>query len=205
MTTAAPPKPKPKRETWRSWMPANAPEPAELISREDFIARVNALGADVSEGDLRFWEYHGVLPRAVKRWKDGANRVFYPRWMIGTVTQLRLLQRLGHPLREIGPRLRAHAPKAVDATIAIEEANRDPTFFETSGLRGDRLLQRAAARAVCGAVLQTGIRKLTATFESVMGQPVARTEVRFLDADGATLGAPTEPAADDGTDGDPDE
>jgi len=185
MAITAPPKPKPKRETWRDWMPDGALEPTDLMTREEFVARLNAVDIDVSEGDLRFWEYHGVLPRAVKRWQGGANRVFYPRWMIATVAELRVLQELGLSLREIGARLKDNAGRAVSSLEVLAEYDEIPNI-DTSGRRGDALLKWCGERARYDA-LKPGLLKLGQNFQSRTGEAVASVAVVFSDADGRTL------------------
>ncbi len=176
--------PKPKRETWRDWQPEGTPEP-EIMLRDEFVTRLQAVDVDVDEGDLRFWEYHGVLPRAVKKWHEGANRVFYPRWMISTVTRLRALQETGVPLRAIGPRLRADAVEDIHMLSLLTEFAADPDT-NVSGATGDALLRRCGDHARYDA-LYADIITLAAHFSSLSGNTVASVDVTFRGDDGMTL------------------
>ncbi len=136
MPTEAPSKP--KRETWRDWMrdaAPDVPEPTELLTREEFLAELNRLSLNVDEGTLRSWEYHGVLPRIVRRWDPGlrANRAYYPPWMIAAVLLLRESQGAGLSLQQIAARLRSHAGpiirRAHTAELLRREATSDPELM----------------------------------------------------------------------------
>ena len=97
---------KPARETWRDWLPPDAPEP-ELLTREQLVARLREAGIDADVSDLRYWEYHGILPRPVRQRHDGATRAVYPDWFVWLVGLLREYQgRDNKSLQEIGPALR---------------------------------------------------------------------------------------------------
>ena len=104
MTTEVPTKP--TRETWRDWEPIGAPEPNELLTRDELLSRLQAEGVTVSADDLRNWQLAGVIPYGERRWHAGATRVLYPAWMVGTVRNLRRLQGEGYKLGQIGPQLR---------------------------------------------------------------------------------------------------
>jgi len=154
------------------------------MTRDELIGRLIAVGVDVDEGDLRFWEYHGVLPRAVKKWHDGANRVFYPRWMIATVARLRALQDNGVPLRDIGHRLRADAAKDIAGLTFLAES--DPVGSNASGIKGDNLLRWIGGRARYD-ILQPSLMILVEHFEAITGESVSTIEVRFLKKDGKAI------------------
>jgi DNA-binding transcriptional MerR regulator len=178
-----------KRETWLDWMPDGSEEPRELLSREAFIARLNALGVDVSESDLRFWEYHGVLPRAVKKWRDGANRVYYPRWMIQTVTLLRALQGVGLPLRDVVPHLKKTVADAISVVETIDQLGQRPDA-DTTGTAGDKLLRFRAqklARFVLMESLEPEIKDLARRYEAVTSSRVGTIRVFFESDDGTEL------------------
>ena len=53
MTTATPQK-VPSQETWVDWLAPGQKEPADLITREQLVAEVEALGFKVSANDLRY-------------------------------------------------------------------------------------------------------------------------------------------------------
>jgi DNA-binding transcriptional MerR regulator len=99
---------KPKRETWRDWLPPGAPEPA-LLSRDELLGRLRAWRIEATERDLRFWEYEGVLPRSIRRSHGGAVRAVYPAWYANLVQRVRYLQREGYPLDQIRRRVRTYA------------------------------------------------------------------------------------------------
>ncbi|MDP9470624.1 MAG: hypothetical protein M3Q71_08145 [Chloroflexota bacterium] len=129
MPTESPPT-KPKRETWRDWArdaAPDVPEPTELLSREGFLAELNRLSLDVDEGDLRFWEYHGVLPRVVRQWdpERRANVARYPPWMIAAVLLLRESQGAGLSLQQIASRLRSHAGPIIRGAHTAELLRRE--------------------------------------------------------------------------------
>lgn len=169
------------RETWRDWMPEGVPEPVNLMTREAFVARLNAIDVDVDEGDLRYWEYHGALPRAIKRWHDGANRVFYPRWLIYTVALLRALQAAGLPLRSITPRLRDSTQEALDWVAQIEALVGDHAMGP--GPKGDALLGARAAvvgRFVLLESLDDALAGIGQRYRAITGKPVRLVRVSFL-------------------------
>jgi len=115
MPTEAPTKP--KRETWRDWLPPNMPPQAEddLVTRDQLLDQVKRrCAADtkpVTEIDLRYWEHLGALPGPVRKWHNGATRALYPGWMWLAVREVRLLQRAGYSLAQIAPQLRAYVDR----------------------------------------------------------------------------------------------
>lgn len=176
------------RETWRDWMPEGSPEPADLMTREAFLARLNGVGVDAVEGDLRFWEYHGVLPRAIRRWHDGASRVLYPRWMIMAVALLRDFQDLGFSLRDIAPRLRALVRDAIgwgdtaglspaQADAALRQRARDLARFALLESIDNELAELGRRYAV---VTRQDVGTVRVTFLAPDGQEIDRYEARFL-------------------------
>ena len=114
--------PSKERITWRDWQPPGTPDPDELLTREEFVARMNDLAIDVDATALRYWEGQGVLPRGVRKRIDKATYVFYPRWLMMSIELLRLLQGFGISLDEIAPCLRKTAPDAI--RMANKTANR---------------------------------------------------------------------------------
>ena len=100
--------PKPKRETWRDWLPDGAPEPEarELLTRDEFLNALRDRDVPITTSMLVHWERAGALPRAVRRWQDGAPRALYPEWLIRLAALIPSLQERGLPLREIGTHLR---------------------------------------------------------------------------------------------------
>lgn len=100
---------KPKRETWLDWLPSDAPDPLELITRQELARRVSDRGFDVTNEKIGYWEKQGVLPLPVRRWHEGATRALYPSWMEDVV------------IRAIGLRERG------ESTSGIRQSTRDLT------------------------------------------------------------------------------
>ena len=94
------------QETWRDWLAPGQAEPRPLLTRAELVARTRAFGVKVSPVDLYYWEYTGVLPRAVKRWHEGAVRALYPEWFPYLILSLRDAQEAGKSLDEIAALLR---------------------------------------------------------------------------------------------------
>lgn len=141
---------KKERVTWRDWQPPGTPDPDELLTREELVARMNDLAIDVDATDLRYWEGLGVLPRGVRKRIDKATYVFYPRWLMQSVELLRRLQAIGLSLEEIAPRLRETAADAVQ--VANETADK-PLRVSRPGqpavsTRGDVVLVNYARKLV---------------------------------------------------------
>lgn len=137
---------KKERVTWRDWQPPGTPDPDELLTREELVARMKDLAINVSARDLIYWESLGILPRGVRVRRNNATYVVYPRWLMHSVELLRRLQAFGLSLEEIAPRLRETAARAV--RIANETADK-PLRVSRPGqpsmsTRGDVTLVNAA-------------------------------------------------------------
>jgi DNA-binding transcriptional MerR regulator len=190
---------KPKRITWRDWMPEGSPEPQTLLTRDEFLARLNAQNVNVDESDLRYWEYSGILPRAIKKWHENANYVFYPRWMLQTVTLLRGLRDAGLPLRDIPHYLQQDTEDALRFTRLAEEQDQlnqklndqaDQTIFEDVQRGGDELLiarGRKRARYAVMASLDAKIRDIVQRYETVTDSHVGEVTVLFKAPGGEEL------------------
>lgn len=187
------------RETWLDWQHAEAPgepEPDEtdLMSRSEFIARLNRLGADVDEGDLRFWEYQGVLPRATKRWHDGANRVFYPPWMLATVVLLRELQRgevRRAKLNEIAPILRMFTGEAVTRAVVLKklrERNHHEVAATLGGGNEDAWVAGAALSRLNEALLDPPVIEALRRYRRLTGTNTRHAVITLLDDHGGQVG-----------------
>ncbi|MDP9363481.1 MAG: hypothetical protein M3Q10_04495 [Chloroflexota bacterium] len=109
MGSEAPSATKPKRWTWFDHRPADwpPPDPADLLDRQELLEELRDRGVEVDDVALVFWEKSGVLPRPMRRWRDGAPRALYPRHAIDAVAHLRQLQAAGRSLDEIAPIMRA--------------------------------------------------------------------------------------------------
>jgi len=99
---------KTKRETWRDWLPANAPEPEQLLTRAEVVARLQEGGWKVSADNLRFWEQQGALPHPLRQGHRGATRAVYPDWFVPLVGRMRELQQQRVRIDEIAGILRVY-------------------------------------------------------------------------------------------------
>lgn len=126
---------KARRETWRDWVPPNVPEPRLLLTRVQLVEWFRTLGIDVTENDLRFWEYKGILPHPVRQRYEGATRALYPDWFVPLVARLRQLQdRDKLSLEQIRSMLRPYVAIALADGLSLSEvpisvrppSNRDP-------------------------------------------------------------------------------
>ncbi len=169
MTTEAPTKP--KRETWRDWRPADAPEPERLYTRDELLELLERMGVDATESDLRYWEYGGVLPRAVRQWHRGAVRAVYPDDVAYLVKELRRLQRYeGLSLEEIAPRLRTRAR----LMSAHDREDTGPAADLPQAPEGIRLWPNLIAE----------LDRLARWWEHLAGVEADRVEVRVVGANG---------------------
>lgn len=156
---------KPKHETWLDWLSPGQAEPRPLITREELVERVRELGVKAGPGDIRFWESEGILPRAVKRWHNGATRALYPNWMPYVVVSLRDHQANGVPLSEIAERLRA-------------------TFYRSGEKAGGSALITNVEQSVLvfgHEAMQPALLAYIRRFEQRTGKKVGSVEVRLLD------------------------
>ncbi len=157
---------KPKQETWLDWLSPDQLEPKPLLTREELVERVRALGVKVSPGDIRYWETIGVLPRAVKRWHGDATRALYPEWMAALIVTIREMQHDDVPLDEIRDRLRA-------------------TFYRSHEKQGDgtRLLSHVEQSALIYGHedVQPALIGLARRHEQSTGQVVSAVQVSLLD------------------------
>ncbi len=113
-TQSAHPPPPAGRKKWRDYEPPDAPPRKCLLTREQLLEHLAwwwGLEPPVKESNLRFWEYHGILPAAVRQSHHGATRAVYPLWMSTLVATLRLYQSGGRRLDELAPLLAAEAQK----------------------------------------------------------------------------------------------
>jgi len=102
---------------FRTWLPPGSPEPEldDLITREELLEEIRAVPMRMSESTLRLRESQGILPRPMRRWRDGATRALYPRWMAELVifSDILLDSRLGNPAADpsaIAAKTRGYVP-----------------------------------------------------------------------------------------------
>jgi DNA-binding transcriptional MerR regulator len=90
------------------------PDPPELLTGDELLARLDRLGLDVDAETLRLWIKRRILPAPVRRWHNGATRALYHPAYVHAVQHLRELQGQGLRLDDIGPRV---ADRLVEAAI----------------------------------------------------------------------------------------
>jgi len=112
------------KETWRDWMHPDTPEPEPLLTRAQFVDRLQAEGVDVSERTLAHWENKDILPRAIRRWRDGGPKALYPEWLLPAVNTIRIMQDMGESLAEIRATIHSiyRLPLSEDEQIARNTA-----------------------------------------------------------------------------------
>jgi len=106
---------KPKQETWLDGLPDYLRDypPDGLYTREEVIGSLRDRGIDVNEVTLVFWEKSRILPRPVRRRRDGAPRALYPPWAVDAIAHLRGLQAQGRTLEQIAPLMQSWKLAAV--------------------------------------------------------------------------------------------
>ncbi len=159
-----------KRETWRDF----AGESPPWLTRDELLARLRDDGVDVSARTLAYWESQSVVPRPVRRWVDGAPRVFYPELAVGAVAYLRNLQKEGLNLRAIRPYMEAWIEIQYGHLYADPEAQR---------LAREKWLPSPEDS-------EPHITALARRHERVHGgPPIVRAQILFTDAAGHTFAA----------------
>jgi len=116
----------PSRPTWRDWLGHDAPEPTEMLSREQLIDRLRADHINVTSATIALWQRRGLLPYPTKRREGTATIGYYPNWIATLVQELRRLQGSGLKLEQIGPHLRSlarqiTAPTSVTRVISAHD------------------------------------------------------------------------------------
>jgi DNA-binding transcriptional MerR regulator len=111
----AKPTAKPKQPNWFDLLPDGAPRlPLEaLLTREELLEGLHRRGVAVDQVTLMYWERRGVLPRAIRRYRDGRAHALYPPHAISAVAHLRELQAAGRTLEEISPLMRMWALSSI--------------------------------------------------------------------------------------------
>ena len=164
---------KPKRATWRDaeWTPEGASEPEPLLTRDEVLDRLAALRSGVSTSVLRYWEREAVLPQPVRQSHKGAVRAVYPWWFPHAVAEVRRLQRLGLPLPEIAPHVRAFVRAGLNDVGADDPVGRWSDLDLPPAMTAE--LEQFARR-----------------YEQMVGTPVTGIEVLITDEHGNEAGYP---------------
>jgi len=177
MATTAPPKPKAPRESWADW----APDTGTLLTRQELVDALRALGVPVTERTIMYWEKVGALPRSVRRRYRGATRVVYPDWLVPLAARIPGLMRDHIPLHEIGAHLR---PDGNAMTVA------GPGRATASGgiatMTGTRSVPATANIAVepSDADLEPVLAWLARRYQQASGFAVARVKIQITDSGG---------------------
>ncbi len=174
MTTTERPT-KPKRETWRAWLPDGAPEPSKLFTREEVLDALAREGVEADERDLRHWEQVGALPRPVRQWHRDAVRATYPWWYVYLVKQLRRAQRdEGAGLHGMDLRLRAYL-RALLAYIGDKDPDEVVNPYPSVRAPEDIALWPA---------LVNELERLSRWWSHLSGTPAGRIEVHVVGTNG---------------------
>ncbi len=171
-------KPKASQETWKDWL-GDAPEPDDLYTRAEITDRVNT---DLDAGhkrieatDLQRWEAMGILPRAVVRRHGDAQYALYPDWYIELARNVRLLQREGFSLAEIGPQVREHAR----VLIATQSHTRTVPQSANISVTGDPVTLSLEGHAR-GTSTTRGDLTITVPVELLEARPILLEELQRL-------------------------
>jgi len=103
------------KETWIDWIPDDFRDPAialdddELITRDELLRRVRALGPDIHPRTLQVMEKQGLAPRPIRRWHEDAVRALYAPWVVEIVTRAHDLRRQRLSKDEALEHVRAYA------------------------------------------------------------------------------------------------
>jgi len=154
--------------TWRDWLPAGTATPAddELITRGELLARLKDVGVELTPRTLQTWEQLGIMPRPTRRWHNGANRSFYPAWVVYIGRLADSLKTYGAPIEGIRERIRRMVPRAM----------REAEIW--SKVLGDHRLDGP-------------LGEMAEQFELAAGESLASIEVRLTLPDGQVWGSYT--------------
>ena len=100
---------KENRATWFDDVPDYLKDmPVEgLYTREEVLGSLHDRGVEINEGTLVSLEKANVLPRPIRRYRDGAPRALYPPWAVDAIEYLRQLQAKGMTRAQIAPFMNA--------------------------------------------------------------------------------------------------
>jgi DNA-binding transcriptional MerR regulator len=113
--------------TWRDVLWFKYLKDEDFLTRPELVEKVREQGFDVDEGTLVFWEKRGILPRAIRRHRDGAPRALYPPRAIEVVITIRELQQGGMTLNLIEPMMKEYA--LTDTKIRLSDPFRASVRF----------------------------------------------------------------------------
>ncbi len=180
--------PKPKHATWLDWLPPDAPEPTDLLTREDVLDRLRQRREDVTERELRRWEYEGVLPRPVRRGRTGVAH--YPEWYVPLARHVRRLRRLDFSLDQIRRRSRAYARYVLE----VNDDPDNPIDTEIQEHKNGQVIEGPEDVSL-SAEAKGELVRLAGWHERITGVPTDHVQVWVVDAEGNSTGYPV-PVAD---------
>jgi DNA-binding transcriptional MerR regulator len=121
------------RQTWKQWIaPEHYPKDADLLRREEVIARARALnvrradGREVDERAMRYWENRGVIPHGTTP-DRGYRYNLYPWWVVDLLYQACRYQAVGIELDQLPAIMREEAQRLARDRWARRKQPRQPT------------------------------------------------------------------------------
>ncbi len=94
-----------RRQTWRNWFPNNEP----TLTVDDLLSELQAIGVDVDQSTLRFWQKDHILPIPERRKIGTGTYAVYPPVAVALIKDIRDMQARGLKLKVIRPRIRGMA------------------------------------------------------------------------------------------------
>lgn len=165
---------KSERETWRDWLPEGYVQifgEPRLITRDELLGELYAVGREVNDRTLRHWEHEGIFPRPVRKHHKGKAAALYPAW---------------HPTF-IAQTLKDRGDTSASMT-ALRASARDRYRRASITLAtGNNTYRPPRLPLVLPASLATALEAL-ATEINYTGEPgVVRIELRLVDAGGKDM------------------
>lgn len=90
-----------QRRTWAEWLSGPPDRHLSLMTRKQFLDRLNEDNLRVTRSTLAYWESEGILPAGIPGRKDNSPQTFYPSIAIEAVRRIRNLQARGDSLSQI--------------------------------------------------------------------------------------------------------
>lgn len=110
------------KEGWPLWLPADAREQPDVITRHELMDRLATRGIRVTQTDFIYWQTEGIIPKPIKRWQGSATLGLWPPLMEHVIVRLVALRKQGRTLRSLGPDLKEYAAYLARGGDPIDEA-----------------------------------------------------------------------------------
>lgn len=172
---------KPKRETWKDWIPEGADEPTQVYTRPELIKELRRANIEAKDSDLRYWEQIGLLPQAVRRWHNGATRTIYPEWYLYLIRRIRQLQAAGQSLDQIRPRLR----RSAEVWLGRDGDQWDGLRAQIGSPFGPYMLGAEVVTPPASATAQ--LSEFAETVDGMTGVRTAHIDIVYVAEDGAEV------------------